>query len=194
MEIRTSRLVLREFVESDAARTNSYESDPEVVRYQSHEPRSLKESLAYIQKVLTSTASQVPRRLFDLAITQDGELVGRVGLHIKDPEAGEAELWYILHPAHWGKGLVPEAARAMLALGFEELGLHRIIVDTDPRNHASMRVAQKLGMRQEAHFVENFFAKGEWSDSLIFALLSREWSHVRTGSATSNKVAGDLPR
>lgn len=175
MEIRTSRLVLREFEESDATRTNTYECDAEVVRYQSHEPLSLQQSLEYIQKVRTTTAAQSPRSLFDLAITKDGELVGRVGLNIKDPATREGELWYILHPAHWGKGLVPEAARAMLALGFEDLGLHRIIIDTDPRNHASVRVAQKLGMRQEAHFVENFFAKGEWSDSLIFALLRREW-------------------
>ena len=192
MEIRTSRLVLREFEESDAPSANTYESDAEVVRYQTHGPRSLDESLAYIQQVRTTTAAQTPRRLFDLAITHNDQFVGRVGLNIKDPALGEGELWYILHPAHWGQGLVPEAARAMLELGFGELGLHRIIIDTDPRNHASVRVAQKLGMRQEAHFVENFFAKNEWSDSLIFALLRREWPGVNPAAAATSKVGSDL--
>jgi RimJ/RimL family protein N-acetyltransferase len=47
--------------------------------------------------------------------------------------------------------------------------------DCDPRNPASVRVMEKLGMRQEAYFRENAFIKGEWCDSLIYALLDREW-------------------
>lgn len=183
MEITTSRLILRELAEYDAAAANAYESDPAVVRYQSHAPRSLTESLEYIKRVQRSTAEHTPRRLFDLAVTlrepSGSPLIGRAGLHITDPGSGQAELWYILHPAHWGRGYIPEALGALLQLGFGEHGLHRVIIDTDPRNHASIRVAQKLGMRQEAHLVENIFLKGEWCDSLIFALLDREWQKGR---------------
>lgn len=191
MEIKTPRLLLRELVEADAAAANSYESDPAVVRYQSHAARSLAESLEYIRRVNLSTLEHTPRRLFDMAVTlcqqptapretlpdvpPGGSLIGRAGLHITDPQSGQAELWYILHPAHWGRGYIPEALQGLLRLGFGELGLHRVIIDTDPRNQASIRVAQKLGMRQEAHLVENIFLKGEWCDSLIFALLDREW-------------------
>lgn len=183
MEIRTPRLLLRELVEADAAAANTYECDPAAVRYQSHAPRSLTESLAYIQRVNVSTLEHTPRRLFDMAVTlrtasdepSGGTFIGRAGLHITDPLSGQAELWYILHPAHWGRGYIPEALQGLLRLGFGELGLHRVIIDTDPRNHASIRVAQKLGMRQEAHFIENIFLKGEWCDSLIFALLDREF-------------------
>ncbi len=180
MEIRTPRLLLRELAESDAAAANLYESDPAVVRYQSHPPRSLEDSLAYIRRVHTATAATSPRRLFDLAVTLSGSpdspLIGRIGLNITDPDSGQAALWYILHPAQWGHGYIPEAARALLDFGFAELGLHRVMVDTDPRNLASIRVAQKLGMRKEAHLVENVFLKGEWCDSLLFAILKREWN------------------
>ena len=180
MELRTPRLLLRELAESDAAAANLYECDPAVVRYQSHPPRSLAESLAYIQRVHKETAASSPRRLFDLALTLggslDGSLIGRVGLNVTDPGSGQAALWYILHPAQWGHGYVPEAARALLDFGFTELGLHRVMVDTDPRNLASIRVAQKLGMRKEAHLIENVFLKGEWCDSLLFAILKREWN------------------
>lgn len=175
MDLKTPRLLLRELAESDAEAANAYECDPAVVRYQSHAPRSLAQSLEYIQRVHTMTAEHSPRRLFDMAVTLSGRLIGRAGLHITDPSSGQAELWYILHPAHWGHGYIPEAAQALLRLGFGELGLHRVTVDTDPRNHASIRVAQKLGMRQEAHFIENVFLKGEWCDSLIFALLARDF-------------------
>ncbi len=176
MELRTPRLFLRELAESDAAAANLYERDPAVVRYQSHAPRSLEDSLAYIRRVHTETAASSPRRLFDLAVTLDGSLIGRVGLNVTDPGSGQAALWYILHPAQWGHGYVPEAARALLDFGFAELDLHRVMVDTDPRNLASIRVAQKLGMRKEAHLIENIFLKGEWCDSLMFAILKREWN------------------
>jgi RimJ/RimL family protein N-acetyltransferase len=63
----------------------------------------------------------------------------------------------------------------MLRLGFEGLGLHRIIGRLDGRNRASARVLEKLGMRREAHFVENEYVKGEWTDEVVYAILDREW-------------------
>jgi len=147
------------------------------VRYQSFGPRTLAESLDYIVSSRAS-AQEVPRRIFDLAVVLRDEhtLVGRCGLKVADVEQREGALWYILNPAYWGRGIIPEAARALLGFGFGELGLHRIIVDCDPANTASIRVAEKLGMRREAHFVENAWLKGAWVDSLIFALLDREWA------------------
>jgi RimJ/RimL family protein N-acetyltransferase len=173
MELLTARLRLRELEEGDAPACNAYESDPEVVRWQSHDVRTLAESLAYIRQVRAETADS-PRHLFDLAITlrSTGELIGRCGFVV---EERQASLWYILHRAHWGRGYVPEAARAVLDFAFSKLRLHRVTIDTDPRNAASIRVAEKLGMRKEAHHRQNAWIKGEWTDSLIFALLASEW-------------------
>jgi ribosomal-protein-alanine N-acetyltransferase len=177
MELLTVRLLLREFEERDAPDCNAYEREPEVARYQSSDVRTLDESLAYIRKSLATTR-ETPRRTFDLAIVlrADGRLVGRAGVHVTDPTAREGTLWYVLHPAHWGKGYVPEAGRALLDFGFGELGLHRVFIDCDPRNLASVRVGEKLGMRREAHFVENAWIKGEWVGTLILAILDREWA------------------
>lgn len=183
MRIETARLVLREFELDDAHATHLYERDAAVVRYQSFGVRSFAESLAYIEQS-RALAREVPRRIYDLAVVLRGAgtssghdvLVGRCGLKVADVEQREGALWYILHPSHWGRGIIPEAARALLAFGFGELGLHRIIVDCDPENTSSIRVAEKLGMRREAHFVENAWVKGRWVDCLIFALLDREWA------------------
>jgi ribosomal-protein-alanine N-acetyltransferase len=177
MKLETARLSLREFEESDATETNVYEREPQVVRYQSFEARSLAQSLDYIKESM-ATARESPRRIFDLAVVLRAEqrLVGRCGLKVIDAESREGALWYILNPSYWGRGIIPEAARALLGFGFDELGLHRIIIDCEPANANSMRVAQKLGMRREAHFVENAWVKGVWTDSVIFALLDREWA------------------
>jgi RimJ/RimL family protein N-acetyltransferase len=85
----------------------------------------------------------------------------------------------VLHPDFGGHGYDTEAARAMLRLGFEELGLHRIIARVDERNEPSANVARRLSMRQEARLVENEWFKGEWSTELDFAMLAHEWAAHR---------------
>ena len=65
--------------------------------------------------------------------------------------------------------------QALVDHGFGPLGLHRLYVDCDPANVASARVAEKLGMRREAHFLEYARIKGGWADTLIYAMLDREW-------------------
>jgi [ribosomal protein S5]-alanine N-acetyltransferase len=174
--LQSDRVLLRDFIDSDFVATHEYESDSKVVRYQSHGVRTAEESLAYIKKV-REESSHEPRRLFDLAIVfkENEEVVGRCGLYVSNPELREATLWYVLNRHYWGRGLVPEAARVLLGFGFRSLGIHRVFVDCDPRNVASVRVAQKLGMRQEAHFHENAWIKGEWTDSVVYAILDREW-------------------
>jgi [ribosomal protein S5]-alanine N-acetyltransferase len=172
----TPRLLLREFEEDDWRATHPYESDPEVVRYQSHGVRTPEESRDYIRRV-RALAHEKPRRIYDLAVVlrDSHQLIGRCGMNITDPELREATVWYVLDRSHWGRGYIPEATRALVDFGFGTLGLHRVWADCDPRNPASVRVMEKLGMRQEAHFRENAFIKGEWCDSLIYAILDREW-------------------
>ncbi|MGZ3461489.1 MAG: GNAT family N-acetyltransferase [Archangium sp.] len=172
----TPRLLLREFEEDDWRATHPYESDPEVARYAFHDIRTPAESRDYILRVMAQ-ARETPRHVYDFAVVlRDGNrLIGRCGMRITDPELREAMLWYVLDRSQWGRGFITEAARAVVDFGFGTLGLHRVWADCDPRNPASFRVMEKLGMRQEAHFRENVFLKGEWCDSLIYALLDREW-------------------
>jgi RimJ/RimL family protein N-acetyltransferase len=78
-------------------------------------------------------------------------------------------------PDHAGRGYATEAARRLLRLAFEELDLHRVIGRLDTRNEASARLMQRLGMRREAHFVENQFNQGRWESELVYAILRDEW-------------------
>jgi RimJ/RimL family protein N-acetyltransferase len=93
--------------------------------------------------------------------------------HSREHRGGE--LGYVVSPDFGGQGYATEAAREMLRLGFEELGLHRIVARVDERNESSARLARRLGMRQEARLVQNEFFKGEWSTELDFAMLAEEW-------------------
>jgi RimJ/RimL family protein N-acetyltransferase len=71
---------------------------------------------------------------------------------------------------------VREAARAVVDLAFRELGVHRVFGQIDARNTASARVLERLGMRREAHLVENEWVKGEWTDEVIYGVLADEWA------------------
>lgn len=86
-----------------------------------------------------------------------------------------AGIGYMIAPERWGRGLAPAAVQAVLAKAFGVLDLHRVYLDIDPDNKASVRVAGKLGFRLEAHMRENFLRDGIYLDSLIYALLQREW-------------------
>lgn len=171
--IATERLVLREMVESDWPALHAIVSLPEVVRYQTEDAFDEEATRATISLAIDGAAAE-PRLLFDLAVTLDGAMIGRVGMR-RGEDVRTASLWFEIAPLQHGRGYGAEAARAFLGYAFETVGLHRVSADCDPRNAASARVMEKIGMRREAHLVQNMFIKGEWCDSLVFAMLASEW-------------------
>jgi len=175
--VRTERLLLRPLTAADAAPLLDYRSRPEVCRYVPFEPMdrtTIAERLAgqWAATVLTDEGQGLT---LGVEHAGTGELVGDVLLYWHSREHLGGELGYVFHPGHAGHGYATEAAGAMLRLGFEELGLHRIVARLDERNEASANVCRRLGMRQEARLVQNEMFKGEWSTELIFAMLAEEW-------------------
>lgn len=167
--------MLRELAESDAPRLFEYESQPDFARFMSGYCATLDGAYEYVRGILVET-QEVPRLVFDFAVTVRGDdrIVGRAGMK-RDADPRSAMLWYSLDPAVQGNGYATEAARAVMTMAFEELKLHRVWADADPRNPASLRVMERLGMRKEGHLVENICIRDEWCDSVIYAMLRREW-------------------
>jgi RimJ/RimL family protein N-acetyltransferase len=113
--------------------------------------------------------------LLGIELSSSGELIGDVMLMWRSAEHRGGEIGYLLHPAYSGQGYATEAAHRLLHLAFDDFGLHRVIARLDAENHPSARLAARLGMRQEAHLVQNELFKGRWSDELDFAILDHEW-------------------
>lgn len=176
----TPRLVLRELRLDDWRDARALDADPVVVRYQSNDVLDEAGTRAYLERNIAA-AQASPRLVFDLAITRPGEdrFLGRAGVHLARPGHRDATLWYQLRRDLWGQGLVTEAAAAVLDFAFGPLGAHRVYGDCDPRNVGSWRVMEKLGLRREAHLRENWWLKGEWCDSYLYAVLEDEWRAQR---------------
>jgi RimJ/RimL family protein N-acetyltransferase len=115
---------------------------------------------------------------FAVVLKSSSEVIGDGSLFLLSAEHRQGEIGFIFHPDHQGQGYATETARLLLQLAFDEFGLHRVIGRLEPRNSASARLLQRLGMRQEAHFVENEFVKGEWQSEAVYAILDREWRNV----------------
>jgi RimJ/RimL family protein N-acetyltransferase len=181
--IHTQRLALRPFTRDDLDAVHVYVSDPDVVRYLYWEVAA---DRAAARKMLDGkighwSLSDAGQSLILAVDRLDGGLVGEVVLKWLSREHRQGEVGFVITPAHQGHGYAVEAARAVLALAFDDLKLHRVIGRCDPRNTASARVMERLGMRREAHFVQNEIFKGEWSDEYVYAMLAEEFA--RSGRA-----------
>ncbi len=176
LPISTERLVLRDFRPEDVAAVHAYGSDPEVVRYMPFGPNTEAESQAFLARKLQDQLAN-PRTGFGLAITlaASGELIGSCALRVTAPERQEAEIGYVLRRDVWGQGYATEAARALVALGFAHLGMHRIQAYCRVENAASARVLEKAGMRREGLLREHVMMHGRWDDSYLYAVVEGDW-------------------
>lgn len=176
MQLETKRLLLRDYEDGDFALANAWESDPEVVRYMTPDVRTIAQSKEHVERV-RRWAAEKPRRIYELAIVtfDDAQVIGKVGLRCDEEAPGCAEAWFALRRDMQGHGYAYEATHALMDFAFKELKLHRIYGYADPRNAPSWKLLEKLGMRREGHLVKNVFLKGEWCDSLVYAVLGEEW-------------------
>ncbi|PZS20442.1 MAG: GNAT family N-acetyltransferase [Pseudonocardiales bacterium] len=180
LPITTERLLLRPITPEDLDAIHAYRSRADVCRYLYEPPSSRDEVREWIGKRLDRTRIRVEGDVLGLGVVVAAtqQLVGDVMLHWVSQAHAQGEIGYIIHPDHAGRGYATEVAAALLPLGFDTdggLGLHRIFGRLDARNTASARVLERLGMRREAHLVQNEFVKGEWCDEAIYALLADEW-------------------
>jgi len=173
--------VLRPYTMDDLDAVHDMHSRPEVTRYLLFDVRDRDEARTALEERVAAgrPGHAGGRLLLALAVVlPGGTLIGDVVLFQETPENRQGEIGYIFHPDHAGHGYATEAARAMLGLGFEAYGLHRIVGRLDARNTASARVLERLGMRREAHFVQNEMVKGEWTDELVYAMVEDEWKSL----------------
>jgi RimJ/RimL family protein N-acetyltransferase len=182
--LETARLRLRPFSPGDLEELHAFHSLPEVARFLYWEARDLAQVRQVLDAKTGQTALEDEGQVLALAVVlrETGVVVGEVSLHWLSRRHRQGEIGFVFHPGYQGRGLATEAAEAVLGLGFDGLGLHRVIGRCDALNLPSARLMERLGMRQEAHFVHNEIFKGAWGDELVYAMLEDEW-RARPGGA-----------
>ncbi|WP_327657654.1 GNAT family N-acetyltransferase [Streptomyces sp. NBC_00483] len=175
--ITTERLVLRPFALGDVDNRYAYQGLPEVARYLYRQPLTREGCAEAIAARAGGTAWQADGDVLLLAVGRPDEpgVIGEVVLTLTSAHARQAEIGWVFNPRCAGRGYATEAARALASLAFEQLGVHRIFARLDVLNTASVRVCERLGMRREAHLVDNDLDGDRWGSEYVYAVLAHEW-------------------
>lgn len=171
---RTNRLLIRLHQEGDAGALQRIYSQNDVARYLLDEPWSEHEAERRVSDRLRQVGLDRDGGSLALVIEHDDVVIGDVLLWLTNAEHRIAEIGWVMDPAYGGKGLATEAVQAVLDLGFEHYGLHRVAAQMDARNTASARLAERAGMQREAHLRQDWWSKGEWTDTLIYGVLASD--------------------
>ncbi len=189
--LETRRLRLRWLDTADLPALFAIFSDPEVMRYWSHEPLT---DLAAAGELLAEIQGYFTRReLFQWGIVrrEDNLVIGTCTLAQIASCHRRAEVGFALGRRSWGQGFASEALTELLRFAFEELDLNRLEADVDPRNEASLRTLERLGFRREGFLCERYFVGGELQDSVLLGLLRRDWEAARSGPQGLVGAAGN---
>ena len=184
MSIVTDRLILRPFLETDAADVYEYLKEPSVNCFACMRLNSLEEARAEVKRHLGETEYH-----FAIALKDSGKVIGEIEAY---PEPGDphgsgdsprdtfSPCW-MLNENYRGKGYAFEAARAFFDYLFSQKGARRIYAYTEDYNLASQRLCEKLGMRREGVFLEfiSFVTQPDGSpryeNTVQYAILKKEW-------------------
>ena len=174
LPIRTERLSLRALTVEDLDNHQRLYGEASVVRYLYDEQLDAASAQEHLDKRLQSTFPEEGAWL-NLAVEVDGTYLGEVGVCVRSVTHRQCEVGYVFLPEAAGHGYATEATVAMVGLAFTELEAHRVVGRLDARNDASAGVLERVGMRREAHLLENEFIKGEWTDEIVYAITEDEW-------------------
>ena len=156
-----------------------YQSNPEIVRYIPWPPRTMDQVKEAAEKTLNTGK-------FDLKEVNDyivlvwelkssGKVIGQSNMGLISKENKCSNIGWVTHQDFQRQGYALEATKALLGYAFNNFDLHRVIADIDTRVPESAALAEKLGMRREATYLDGEFFKGKWCDMWLYAILKREF-------------------
>lgn len=175
----TERLTIRRAEASDTTTVWQWRKLPEVGEWITRAPKDF--------RVFEAQFTDPARLAVTLVIERDGLPIGDIMLKVEDSwtqaevaeqgAASQAEIGWVLDPAHQGRGYATEAVRGVFAVCFEQLGLRRVHAGCFAANEPSWRMMERLGMRREEHSLKNgLHRSGVWMDGMTYALLAEEWT------------------
>ena len=173
--IETELLLLRPFRPSDAQVVQSLAGEREIADTTMNIPHPYENGMAEEWIAGHESAYTDGKAVtFAMVRREDGGLVGAIGLII-DRGCDKGELGYWVGKPFWNCGYATEAARALLAFGFDKLRLNRIHATHLARNPSSGRVMQKVGMLLEGTARQDTMKWGKYEDLVSYAILREDW-------------------
>ena len=189
MVIETKRLLLRPFLETDAADVYEYLKEPAVNCFAGMKLHSMDEAREAVKKRLGET-----EYYFAITLKDGGKVIGEIDAYLEagEPHADENSVWdtfspcWMLNENYQGHGYAFEAAHAFFTYLFSQKGARRIYAYTEDYNLASQHLCEKLGMRREGvllefiSFVTNPDGTPRYENTVQYAILKKEWDRQQS--------------
>ncbi|GAB3069182.1 GNAT family N-acetyltransferase [Pedococcus soli] len=177
----TDRLTIRRATTDDADATFAFRQREDVAHWLTELPT---DPVRYRDRFVDAQ-----RLAVTLIIERGGQVIGDLMLRVEDAwtqqeaepqgKGRQAELAWVLDPAHTGHGYATEAARELLRLCFNDLGMHRVTATCFADNAPSWRLMERVGLRRELHAqADALHRSGKWMDTYGYALTAVEWTRA----------------
>jgi [ribosomal protein S5]-alanine N-acetyltransferase len=169
--INTDRLIIRLVEHRDLPALFDVNSNDAVTRYLPYASwQSMDDAQAWYERALTRHETGVVWQ-FVIVLRESERAIGACLFFNFNEPSQRAETGYVLGQAYWSKGYAHEAMKGMVHYAFDTLNLRRLEAQVDPRNVASCKLLERLGFEREGLQRQNFFGKGEFSDTALYGLL-----------------------
>lgn len=174
--LNTERLTLRAFEEGDADALFELRNHPTVLQYLDRAADGDRQvSVDMILRIQESFKEKAGLS-WVMSEKETGVFLGTFGFWRMWPEHSRAEIGYTLLPQYWRKGYMYECIATCMKYAFSELQLHSVMANVNPDNTPSWKLLEKLGFKREAHFREDYYANGKFTDSYIYSCLEKDLS------------------
>lgn len=166
--IRTERLILRPFRESDYDDLFEFLSQLENDEFEGYPGITYDNGKEHLRYRLGS------EEFYAVVLPESGKVIGNIYCGSRD--FGAKKVGYIINRDYRRLGYAGEALSAVIENAFRE-GVHRVFAECDPRNTSSWRLLEKLGLKREAHFRQNIYfhtdesGAPKWKDTFVYAML-----------------------
>ncbi len=176
LSIITNRFRIRNLKLSDLKEFHVYRSNPEVTKYQGFDIMNMEQAEAFLSSQMKKQFGK-PGEWVQYGIEHkiSGKVIGDCAVKLDRNDSRIAEIGLTISHLEQQKGYAKEVLASIITFLFKTKGILRIVEITDVKNTASINLLKSLGFRQEGHFIENVFFKGQWGSEFQFALLKREW-------------------
>jgi len=173
MELQSKRLKLKEVIWDDAEDVHILFSIPEVDEYNTLGiPRNIGETKETIRPMIEAQNSEIRKSYFWKIVKKESdEFIGVAGMILSADKFKLGEIYYKLHPSHWGQGYATEVAKTLIKSGFNDFHLHKVEAGVATENIRSIRVLEKSGMTREGLRRKILPIRGEWKDNYHYAIV-----------------------
>ena len=182
--LRTERMLLRPLMPDDAPIVQKLASEKDVASTTRLIPHPYPPGMAATWIAALPELYQRAEMIVWGVAMGEGPLLGTVRLTLY-PVDNHAEMGYWIGKPFWNNGYCTEAARAVVAYGFDVLGLERIYANYLARNPASGRVLHKLGLQEEGLLRRHRRKFGRYEDLIVCGLLKSEYQKLKRRPANS---------